>query len=263
MSNDRKQKVIDNDGVMHLKRSMVGSLKTEQILYQYDMIGKKLQEDRLVRIDEINRYGEKIELFTEWVEGRTLESILSQVSDQEAYNLGVRSAQLLNNIHKIGKAVLEDCVTEAFFDQQVMNYRDYFSQDTLYRFVYDNKMLLLYAPDATFLHSDYHVGNIILSDYGNLVLVDLEKCETGTFYRDLGLNETYNYDISPFYAEGLLTEYSKREDFSWNRYGVNMAFFMLVYRNWMYKRRMDSSKVLHQYYKRHNLELYGEPIWIK
>lgn len=263
MSNDKKQKIVDNEGGVHFRRRMRGSDRAEKMLHQYDEMGKRMCGDRIVRIDEIYRNDEVIDIYTEWVTGNTLEDILPGLSEQDAYELGVRSARLLKKIHKEGQCVINDCVTEDFIDREIDKYKEYIGVDGLCNLVKKHKSMLCNIANNTFLHADFHVGNIMLNDCGDLVLVDLEKCETGIYYRDLGLNETYNYSISPFYAEGLLKEYSNKSGFSWKEYGVNIAFFMLVYCNWKHKRNEDCSDALCQYYKRHNIKSYGEPIWMK
>ena len=263
MSKDAKLKIKDRDGILHLLRIMKKTKVTEKTLRQYSMMFNNFHGDRIIRIDEINVENEYIELITEWIEGETLENMLPNMSKQEAYCLGRRSAQLLQKINERGEQVILDCVTRQFVESELNKYLCYFGKDSLFDLVWKRIDNLLNSREHYFLHSDFHVGNIMMNCNNELILVDIEKCETGAFYRDLGVNETYNFHVSPSFAEGLISEYSGSESFSWQEYGINIAFFMVVFRNWKHNRNEKCDNIMNMYFQRHNMESFGEPLWIK
>lgn len=262
LSNSIKQKVTDEYGNVYMRRVMRYSSTLNDILEQYKEIGTSLRDDRLVKIIDISKDAGKIVLLTEWVDGNTLESLLPAMSDDEAFQMGIRSAILLRSIHEAGGIVVNDCVTEKFICDEIEKYMNINGEDKLYKLVYKNMHILLDNHDKVFLHSDYHVGNILLNRNGKLIVVDLEKCETGSVYRDLGVNETYNFIVSSCYAKGLLHEYSKNQGFTWKLYGINIAFFMMVYCNWKSKKNEMYTYVLNSYIQRHDMNAFGVPLWI-
>lgn len=113
-----------------------------------------------------------------WVEGVEVEAILPNLSKADQYMLGIKSGQILREIHAAPTTDIPDNWAERYYS--VMNPRLKafrsegipFEGDTIIlNYLERNRDLLSNRPQCHH-HGDYHMGNMILSDHGGLSIID-------------------------------------------------------------------------------------------
>lgn len=185
MSSDIKYKVVGDDGdVLLLRLSSLDTYSDKE--QEYNRIQKLYQN--MISVPRPIEFGKTedgmmVYSLTAWVEGEMLETALKRKSLEEQYLLGVTSGKLLKSIHFLQKCDMSENWLERYlkvieprisaFKEEGIPFEgdsyilDYFEQ---------NKKLLNLRPQV-FLHGDYHMGNMILSESNEIVIIDWEKVD--------------------------------------------------------------------------------------
>ncbi len=127
--------------------------------------------------------GTQVYSLTAWAEGEMLETALKRKSPEEQYSLGVTSGRLLNTIHSLQKADMREDWLErylAVMDPRLSAFKEEgipFEGDRCILDYFERNKELLRGRPQVFLHGDYHMGNMILSERGEIVIIDWEKVD--------------------------------------------------------------------------------------
>ncbi len=185
MSSDIKYKVIGDDGAALLLRlsSMDTYADKEQ---EYNRI-QKLYQNRISvpRPIEFGRTDDGMTVYslTAWIEGEMLETALKRKSPEEQYSLGITSGQLLKAIHSLQKSDVSENWRERYLkviEPRISAFKEEgipFEGDTYILDYFERNKGLLDSRPQVFLHGDYHMGNMILSESNEIVIIDWEKVD--------------------------------------------------------------------------------------
>lgn len=185
MSSDIKYKVKSADeGTLLLRLS---SLDTDADKEQEYHRMQKLYQNHISvpRPIEFGRTedGTMIYSLTEWVEGETLEAALKRKSPKEQYALGVKSGRLLNSIHALQKCDMSENWLDRYLKVIEPRIRAFkkegipFEGDTCILDYFEQNQHLLISRPQVLLHGDYHMGNMILSEKNEIIMIDWEKVD--------------------------------------------------------------------------------------
>jgi aminoglycoside phosphotransferase (APT) family kinase protein len=150
-------------------------------------------------------------LFT-WCDGEDAAIVLPSLTETEQYELGVKSGQVLREIHQIpAHHDLEDWAT--FFnrkiDSKMKNYTEcgikFKDDDKIIAFIEENRHLLHSRPQ-TYQHGDYHVGNMVISPGGELGIIDFNRNDYGDPWEEFN-RIVWSAAASPYFATGQLNGY--------------------------------------------------------
>lgn len=263
MSKDSKYKVFSEDGNEYFLRVVDKKTFSKSPVNYYREANINLHGDRIVQIYDCVETNDGYECYYEYVDGMSLEQYIDGAKEDEVIELASRSAKLLRSIQEINVCSQVDLYDEEYIFTELKRCEEYLETNIIIEFVRDNIKYLLDNNHNTFLHSDYHMGNIILSKKKELVVVDIEKYDYGSFYRDLLINETYNRDISNGYASAFLREYSSRMDFEWMLYNVHMSLYFVRFILWNKRKRgvMIDEKRIKDFYLEHCVNPEKMPDW--
>ena len=264
MSKDRKYKVVSEEGEVFFLRVVNKNRFDKSPIDYYRGANINLNGDRVVRIYDCVETPDCYECYYEYVDGVSLEQYILGAKEEEVIELASRSAKLLRCIQRINVIDQVDMFSETYIYRELKLCEECLEVYKIIEFVRNNIGYLLDNNHNSFLHYDYHMGNIILSEKKELVVVDIEKYGYGSFYRDLLINETYNREISTLYARAFLSEYSSRKDFEWLLYNVHMSFYFVRFILWCKRKRrepIDENRI-NDFYLEHCINPEKMPDWV-
>lgn len=265
MSKDKKYMVVGEDGKKYFLRVVEKQAFYKSPIDYYRKANINIFGDRVVRIIDCIETDDSYECYYEYVDGIVLEQYIDMAKEEEVIDIASRSATLLRSIQSIGVRNQVDFFNVAYITRELKRCKECIEANKIIEFVSDNSKYLLDKNHNSFLHSDYHLGNIILTDKKELVVVDIEKYEYGSFYRDLPINETYNREISSVYARTFLREYSSKSDFDWMSYNVHMAFYFARFILWSKRKRgmIIDEKRINEFFLEHCVNPKKMPDWVE
>lgn len=265
MSKDRKYMVVGEDGKKYFLRVVEKQTFCKSPIDYYRKANIDIFGDRVVRIIDCVETDDGFECYYEYVEGIVLEQYIGKATKEEVIDIASRSATLLRSIQSIDVDNQVDFFNDIYITRELQRCKECLAANRIIEFISDNNEYLLDENHKSFLHSDYHIGNIILTNKKELVVVDIEKYEYGSFYRDLLINETYNREISSVYAGTFLREYSSQTDFDWMSYNVHMAFYFVRFILWSKRKRgvIIDEKMINDFYFEHCVNPRKMPDWVE
>ena len=265
MSKDRKYMVVGEDGQKYFLRVVEKQAFGKSPIDYYRKANINIFGDRVVRIIDCVETNDSYECYYEYVDGIVLEKYIGRAKKEKVLDIASRSATLLRNIQSIDVGDQVDFFNAVYITRELRRCKECLETNKIIEFIIDNNKYLLDRNHNSFLHSDYHIGNIILTDKNELVVVDIEKYEYGSFYRDLLINETYNREISSVYARTFLREYSSQTDFDWMSYNVHMAFYFVRFILWSKRKRgvIIDEKRINEFFLEHCVNPKKMPDWVE
>lgn len=185
MSADEKYKVTTADGRVLLLRVS----KVEE---------QKEKEDDFHRMKELYKNGVPVPCpiefgvteddkyvysLTAWIEGPMVESVLGEKTSEEQYALGLRSGEILKKVHDLSSINMEENWYQRYLDvirPRIDAFRNEgipFDGDKEVLDFFEKNIALLKVRPQAMLHGDYHMGNMILSNGKDIVVIDWEKVD--------------------------------------------------------------------------------------
>jgi aminoglycoside phosphotransferase (APT) family kinase protein len=150
-------------------------------------------------------------LFT-WCEGEDAAEMLPKLTDTEQYELGLKSGRYLREIHSIPAHPHEE-KWEAKFNRKVDKKINQYHEcplkieggESILTYIEANRHLLKGRPQ-TFHHGDYHVGNMVISNAGDLSVIDFNRHDFGDPWEEFN-RIAFSASVSPHFATGQLNGY--------------------------------------------------------
>lgn len=192
--------------------------------------------------------GKNVYQLLTWCDGKNAESVLSSLTEAEQYVIGIKAGEILRTIHSIPApydlnnwmerySCKNDSRIKAFYDCDVQ----IDGSDILLKYVKNNKHLLSNRPQYL-QHGDYHLGNLMITDNGDVSVIDWELLDFDNYadpwneFSSIGLS-----DVHPFYTTGLIRGYFHGEppiDF-WRLLAFYLAAGALMLVPWAYYSQHD------------------------
>ncbi|MCA0149597.1 phosphotransferase [Rossellomorea vietnamensis] len=155
--------------------------------------------------------GHVYSLFT-WCEGKDAAEVLPGFTDTEQYELGLKSGRYLREIHSTPAPPDEERWETKFnhkVDKKIQQYHDcplkIEAGDLILEYIEANRHLLAGRPQ-TFHHGDYHVGNMVISESGELSIIDFNRHDFGDPWEEFN-RIAFSASASPHFATGQLDGY--------------------------------------------------------
>lgn len=212
-SGEQKYIITDNDGNKFLLR--VSKMETyEEKKKQYELLQKveKLNINSSKPICFGKLSDEEVYMVLSWVEGEDAEVAVKNLTDKEAYLLGIETGKVLARLHEIPvDANSEKVWIEKFKAKMERKYKalddsglEIPNKEKVIKFVEDN-MHLLENRRQTFTHGDYHLANLIVNN-GKIGVIDFEKNKISDPYDDLK-PFMWNVFVSEYFETGMINGY--------------------------------------------------------
>lgn len=156
--------------------------------------------------------GNSVYMILSWVEGKDLEDELGKLSEQQQYLLGRQAGKILKEIHSIS-VDKEDLPQKTKVDKKLLQLEKYENSwvrvpndEDAIRFVKQN-INKMWRKAPTYLHGDYHPGNLIYVQNEKIGVIDFNRWEVGDPYEEFYKLESFGIEESIPYCVGQIDEY--------------------------------------------------------
>lgn len=156
--------------------------------------------------------GKSVYTTFKWCEGDDAEKMLPKLTEAEQYALGVKSGQILREIHSIPAPAEQEEWGPRFnrkAESKIKLYQDcavkIADDDKIIRYIEENRHLLE-GRKQCFQHGDYHIGNMIISPQKELYVIDFNRSDYGDPWEEFN-RIVWSAAASPYFATGQLHGY--------------------------------------------------------
>ena len=211
-SNDKKYCVTDEKGKKYLLRiSPMEELESKKAEFKNMKQVYKLGIPMCEPI-EFGTCEEGVYSLQGWIEGQDAEEVIPTLSDKQVYAYGLKAGEILKKIHSIpAPENVEDW--EIFFnrkiDRKIEMYNKcqlkYENGEAFINHIEANRHLLKNRPQ-TYQHGDYHIGNLMIDNKGNLVVIDFNRNDYGDPWEEFN-RIVWCAQVSPLFATGMVDGY--------------------------------------------------------
>lgn len=131
--------------------------------------------------------GKSVYTLMTWIDGKEVEAVLPALAESEQYILGINSGKILRKIHTIPAPPNADDWAARYFtviDERLDAFRregvSFNGDATILAFLENNRNLLRKRPQYRH-HGDYHEGNMILTEGGEISVIDWHTVDFDNF----------------------------------------------------------------------------------
>ncbi len=243
-SSDKKYLVETADGKLQLLRisdieAYEAKKKEYEIITKYSQLGINMSMP--IEFGICNE-GKNVYMLLSWVEGRDLEEVLPELSEQEQYKLGRQAGTILRKIHSIPLDPADVPATTKREKKltQLARYEEsnvrISSDEIAVAYVKEN-INSIWQKTPVYMHGDFHPGNLIYMQDGSIGVIDFNRWEVGDPYEEFYKLESFGIEISVPYCIGQIDAYfddDVPEDF-WTANAVYVAQASLFSIKWAEK----------------------------
>jgi aminoglycoside phosphotransferase (APT) family kinase protein len=213
-SSDEKYQVLTADGTRLLLRlSVISELEDKrreyEIIQKFASIGFEMSRPVVFGTCAD---GTKTYMLLTWVEGQDLESALPRLPEAEQYALGRKAGRILRSIHELPLPA-EVIPMETKLAKKERQLRRYLNsslrlpEDQPAVDFFERHKDLIWKQPPTYLHGDFHPGNMILTPSGELGIIDFNRWEIGDPYEEFYKLESFGTESSIPYCIGQIDAY--------------------------------------------------------
>ena len=222
-SGDKKYCVTDKKGEKYLLRiSSMEQLERKKEEFE-NMQKVSALEIPMCKPIQFGTCEEGVYSLQGWIEGTDAEEIIPTLSDGQVYDYGLEAGRILKKMHSI-PAPIDREDWEVFFqrktDRKIKMYNNcplkYENGEAFINHIEANRHLLKNRPN-TYQHGDYHVGNMMIDNNGQLVVIDFDRNDYGDPWEEFN-RIVWCAQAAPWFATGMVDGYFEKEvplDF-WN-----------------------------------------------
>ncbi len=211
-SEDKKYCVTDSCGNKFLLR--VSSIE------QYDC--KKKEFEMMQRLEALGipmckplEFGvsdEGVYSIQSWIDGVDAENIISTLSDSKQYAYGLEAGHILRKIHSIPAPDSQEDWEIRFnrkIDYKIQKYMEcpikYENGQAFIDYINENRHLLKGRPQV-YQHSDYHIGNMMIDQSGQLHIIDFNRNDYGDPWEEFN-RIVWGAQKSSLFSSGMVNGY--------------------------------------------------------
>jgi aminoglycoside phosphotransferase (APT) family kinase protein len=210
-SNDRKTIVSTSEGKV-LLRVLAKDKFNRKINELHYLSTLDLADVRFSEPISVELKNDQVHYTTTYIEGMDLEAVIETLSESEQIRLGHQAGRVLKEIH-IQIKVNDDKSWEMRFsdklDRKIASY-----EKTGFHFDHDKvliEQLLRLKPylkgrPMCFQHGDYHIGNFLLCEDGNLAILDFDRWDIGDPWEEFN-RIVWCREKSPLFTSAMIDAY--------------------------------------------------------
>jgi aminoglycoside phosphotransferase (APT) family kinase protein len=160
--------------------------------------------------------GKSVYSLLTWIKGKDAEYLLPRLDRKEQYQFGVKAGEILKIIHQVSTAKNQISWSERFNRKINRNIAAYEAcgirlkgAEKIIEYIEQNRYLLDNRPQC-FQHGDYHAGNMIITESGELGIIDFNRVDYGDPWEEFN-RITWCADISASFASGRINGYFEHD----------------------------------------------------
>lgn len=243
-SADQKYKILTKKGeALLLRLADIGKYdekkKEFEIITKYSKLGIPMSMPIEFGVCNQNK---SVYMILTWVEGQDLETVLPDLPEKEQYALGRLAGDILKKIHSI-PVEEKDIPANTKVDKKVLQLSRYESSNVriandeiAIKYVKEN-IHKIWKEKPVYQHGDFHPGNLIYMENGEIGVIDFNRWEVGDPYEEFYKLESFARELSVPYCIGQIQSYFNDdipEDF-WSILAVYVAHASLFSIKWAEK----------------------------
>lgn len=147
-----------------------------------------------------------------WVEGQDLETVLSDLPENEQYALGRLAGDILKKIHSI-PVEEKDIPANTKEDKKILQLSRYESSNVrvtndeiAVKYVKEN-IHKIWKEKSVYQYGDFYPGNLIYMENGEIGVIDFNRWEVGDPYEEFYKLESFAIELSVPYCIGQIQSY--------------------------------------------------------
>lgn len=188
---------------------MIKSTKNSKLLQQLNHLNRLIS--RPLEFGICNNGQFVYSIFT-WIEGEDAYEVIPTLSSLVQYQIGVKAGEILREIHEI-PADNDQPPWSDFYNNKInkyiSNYKacgiELLGADQIIAFIERNRYLLDNRPQS-FQHGDFHIGNMIITNTGELGIIDFNRFDYGDPWEEFN-RITFCAGQSEPFASGRINGY--------------------------------------------------------
>ncbi len=243
-SADSKYKIITKQGTTLLLR-LADIDKYDEKKKEFDIITKysklRIPMSMPIGFGTCNQ-NKNVYMILTWVEGQDLEAVLPKLQEKEQYELGRLAGSILKKIHSI-PVEQEDVPASTKLDKKLLQLSRYEESNVR---VADDEIAIEYVKEnihkiwkekPVYQHGDFHPGNLIYMENGEIGVIDFNRWEVGDPYEEFYKLESFARELSVPYCIGQIQAYFDDDisDDFWSILAVYVAHASLFSIKWAEK----------------------------
>ena len=211
-SQDKKYCVTDKQGMRYLLRI--------SDISQYD--AKQAEFDKMKQVAALGvpmcqpvEFGiceEGVYSIQSWIDGADAEEIIGNRPDAEQYAYGLEAGRILRRIHTIPAPADQEDWESRFqrkIDGKIKKYKEcplkYENGQAFLDYISENRHLLK-GRLQVYQHGDYHIGNMMIDQNGQLYIIDFNRNDYGDPWEEFN-RIVWCAQKSPLFASGMVNGY--------------------------------------------------------
>lgn len=247
-SDDKKYKIATEQGeTLLLRLSTIDwyeyKKKEYEIITKYSQLGIPMSMPLEFGTCGQDKY---VYMLLTWVEGRDLETVLGDLPEEKQYELGCQAGKILRKIHSIPLEEKDKPETTKIerkkFQLSLYETSDVrIANDEIAVEYVKANIDKIWKEDPVYQHGDFHPGNLIYMENGELGVIDFNRWEVGDPYEEFYKLESFVREISVPYCIGQIRAYFDDEvpmEF-WDILAVYVAHASLYSIKWAEKFGQD------------------------
>ena len=211
-SADIKYLIKDDNNNKYLLR--ISSIdQYEKKLVEFDYL-KKLEKIGLSMCKpiEFGTCDDGVYIILSWIEGVDAQEYILNLSNKEQYEYGIIAGKELLKIHSLNAPSNIFDWEEKFnkkIDRKIIMYEDcpikIDKANNLIEYINNNRHLLK-NRNLVFHHGDYHIGNMMINENKELVIIDFNRADFGDPYEEFN-RIVWCAQASSYFASGIVDGY--------------------------------------------------------
>lgn len=211
-SNDKKYCAKDKDGNRFLLR-ISDACEYESKQTEFNMM--KLVSSMGIPMCQPIEFGivnTSVYSVLSWIDGKDAEEVMLGYSNETQYKYGFEAGCILRKIHSIpAPDKLEDWETRfnRKLDIKIRKYCEcplkYDNGEIFIDYINVNRYLLRNRPQ-TYQHGDYHIGNMMIDNNGNLNIIDFNRNDYGDPWEEFN-RIVWSAKSAPYFSTGMVNGY--------------------------------------------------------
>lgn len=199
---------------------------------------------KAIEIGKCNN-GKNVYMLLTWIEGESLDKVITSFDKKTQYRLGTEAGKILFSIHnqkynintqeELKDDIIKDIITKLniYVENKDIRIKD---DIEVINFINNNMFDILNLP-ATYIHGDFHLGNLIYTKNKKIGVIDFNRVKISDRFEDFYKNDLFNVPKSIPFSCGFIDGYFNYSipDYFWKINSIYVAFSSMNTIRWSIK----------------------------